>query len=172
MLAGHPSSFAIEAELLELHGKWTFGKLRFWVAGVPIGDFDDTSDLATSARWGRTFLAASPRRARVDLDGLAAADVYELLYGQFVVDITRPRDVARPKARPPRVWDRDPYLLDDVGESALRDKYAIVVVRRGDGQDRLIVNAFREESLTEVLLPEAACDTTVATYCTWVEQLR
>src|SRR4051812_9772628 len=133
MLAGHRNSFAIEAELIEIYGKWIYGKLRFWVAGASIGDFDDTSDLATSARWGRVFLAASPGRPRPARDGVAGPDVYEVLCGEFVVDSTpRPEAPAR-GGRAGSVWDREPYLLDDVGESSLRDKYAILVVRCSDG---------------------------------------
>src|SRR5262249_35560197 len=89
MIAGHPESFGIEAELLEIHGKWTYGRLRFWVGGVEVGDFDDTSDLATSARWGRTFLAASSRRTRPDLDRMLPKDVYQLLYGRFIREVRR-----------------------------------------------------------------------------------
>jgi hypothetical protein len=172
MLAGHRNSFAIEAELLEFHGEWIYGKLRLWVADAPFGDFDDTSDLATSARWGRTFLAASPQRTRPELDGATAADVYQLLYGQYVVDITRTAELRRRRTPAPPVWDRDPYLLDDVGESSLRDHCAVVVVRRGDGRDRVIVKAFDDEAISEVVLPPGELDATVAAYCAWVEQLR
>jgi tRNA(His) 5'-end guanylyltransferase len=75
---------------------------------VAIGNFNDTSDLVTSARWGRTFLEASPRRTRAEFAGMAASDVYELLYGQFVVDITRFVEVPRRKPHARRVWDSDP----------------------------------------------------------------
>src|SRR4051812_13231201 len=166
MRFGSPDSFAIEAELLELYGKWTYGKLRFWVGGVAIGDFDDTSDLATSARGGRIFLAASPRRTRPDLDGVATVDVYAILYGQFAVPLRGP-DTRTLKAGPMDSWDRDPYLLDDIGESALRDEYAVVAVRRGDGSDRLIVKVFELDAVSEVLLAPGACDATVASYCDW-----
>lgn len=44
MLFGKTEGFAIEAEVLEAYGKWTYGHLRFWIGGVSIGDFDDTSD--------------------------------------------------------------------------------------------------------------------------------
>src|SRR5260370_38258232 len=109
MLFGNPDVFAIEAELLEIYGKWTYGKLRFWVGGSAIGDFDDTSDLATSARWGRTFLKASRERTRGDLDHMAPTEVYELLYGQFVEPVNSP--TRKPWAG---TWDSKPYVLDDV----------------------------------------------------------
>jgi hypothetical protein len=171
MQFGNPDNFAIEAELREIHGKWLYGKLRFWVDRLPVGDFDDTSDLASSARSGRIFLAASSRRTRSDLDHLSAIDVYTILYGQYVVDISR---VDAPHRRAPSgsVWDRDPYLLDDIGESAVRDKFAVLTVRRGDGRDRMIVRSFHSQTVSAEVLPSGYCDMTVASYCDWVEQLR
>jgi hypothetical protein len=167
MLFGSQEAFAIDAYLLEIYGEWTYGRLRFWTSGIPIGDFDDTSDLATSARWGRTFLGASLRRTRADLDHMTPAEVYQLLYGRFVVAINAP-----PTKTLAGHWDRDPYVLDDVGESALRDKFAVVVVRRKDGLDRIIVNSFNDESVSETLVPSDSCDRIIDSYCTWVEELR
>lgn len=167
MLFGSHDSFGIEAELGEVYGKWTYGRLRFWVGGVSIGDFDDTADLATSARWGRAFLAASPRRTRAELDGAPADELYELLYGRFVqpVDSESPRPWPGP-------WDREPYVLDEVGESSLRDKAAIVVVPRGDGSDRVLVSNFDDPKVMESNIPEGHCDRVIGSYCTWVENLR
>lgn len=167
MLFGDKAGFGIEAEFREVYGKWTYGRLRFWIKGSAIGDFDDTSDLATSARWGRTFLGASHLRTRVDLDHSAPSDVFELLYGQFV----EPVNTASPKPWPGH-WNGEPYLLDEVGESALRDKFAIVVVRRGDGSDRLLVSCFAEEDISEIIVPAGECDLVVDAYCSWVESLR
>jgi len=174
MLFGNIHSLAIEAELLEIYGKWTYASLRFWVGGQEIGDFSDTSDLAGSARWLRAFLQESSRRTRVDLDEMPAPDVYELLYGRFVIDITRV-DITVKRPTSPishEPWDRDPYLLDDVGESSLRDKFAVLAVRRSDAQDRIIVKSFRDDVVWEVLLPPGECDATIVSYCTWVEGLR
>jgi hypothetical protein len=168
---GSPSSFAIEAVLMEIYGTWTYGHVRFWVGGTPIGDFDDSADLAGGARWARRFLAASARRTRPDLDDLAATDVYDILYGQFIVSLRGP-DTRKLKAPRGAAWDRDPYLLEEIGESSLRDDYAVVVARRADGHDRLIVKAFETHAVFEVLLPPGECDATVASYCDWVESLR
>ncbi len=167
MLFGSSSNFAIEAQFVEVYGKWTYGRLRFWVNGVALGDFDDTADLATSARWGRTFLTASPRRTRAELDHIPSQDVYELLYGRFVEPVNS--ETSKPWPGP---WNRDPYVLDEVGESSLKDKVAIVVVRKGDGSDRVLVNRFDEHQVFETCVPEGHCDCVFESYCTWVEGLR
>lgn len=167
MVFGAPDLFAIEAEVSEVHGKWTYGRLRFWVGGRGIGDWDETSDLATSARWGRTFLRASPRRARADLDRASTSEVYELLYGRFVEPVNAPK--LKPWAGP---WERDQYILDDVGESALRDKYAVLVISKGDGSDRIVVHCFDEDRPWEVLVPPGMCNDVIDAYCTWAEAQR
>lgn len=163
---GTYNRFSIEAEPLGIHDKWSFGRLRFWVGGVPIGDFNDTSDLASSARWGRRFLAASSRRARADLDRQSPAEVYERLYGRFVESVD-----ARTRKPWPGPWERDPHVLDEVGESSLRDRFAVLVVRRADGFDRILVNDFHEKRLSETCAPEGDCDHTIEAYCAWVEGL-
>lgn len=167
LLFGRTSCFAIEAELLEVHGKWTHGRLRFWVNGVPLGDFDDTSDLATSARWGRVFLTASPRRTRADLDPVTSQEVFEVLYGRFVQPVG-----SAPRERPSGPWERDPFVLDDVGESALRDKVAVVVVRKGDGSDRVLVKHLDRDGVAETTAPSGLCDRVIDAYCAWAEGLR
>jgi hypothetical protein len=170
MLFGDAGAFAIEAEFTEVDGKWTYGRLRFWLAGVPIGDFDDTSDLAGSARWGHTFLAASSRRTRADLDGAPSHEVFELLYGRFVVPIHL---IARPRDKPlAGFWDRDPFVLDEVGESSLRDDFGVVIIRQGDGSERLIAKRFDDERLLEARAPNGEVDRVIASYCAWVEALR
>jgi hypothetical protein len=98
---------------------------------------------------------------------MPSTEVFDLLYGRFV------EPVAQPMSKPwPGPWDREPYLLDEIGESALRDKFALVAVRRGDGVDRVLVKRFDDESLSETLVPSGKCDTAIESYCCWVEGLR
>jgi len=163
---GSLGEFAIEADHMRSSGKWIFGHLRFWVGGNCVGDYEDSSDLASSARWGRTFLSASARRTRPAYDSMTTAAVFESLYGRHVQSIrcSLPKlDVV--------FWDREPYVFDEVGESAIRDKWAIVVVRRGDGWDRMIVGSFVDDTLSETALGVGTCDRVVESYCCWVEGL-
>lgn len=174
MIFGIPNYFAIEADLIELHGKWIFGKLRFYINGIPIGDFEDASDLATSARWGRTFLQASSRRTRPDLDNWSTNDVFELLFGRFVISVFGVLDSQTEISQREFVTEefvRDPYLLDDIGESSLRDKYTILVVRRANNTDRVLIKSYDDDSLREVIIAADFIDCTIGRYCTWVEEL-
>jgi hypothetical protein len=164
MLFGRPEEFALEAQVEDLRGKWLLGQLRFFVGGAPVGKPNETSDLAGSARGGRILLRASPRRSRPDLDMVDASRVLEILYGRYVVPVVGP---------PPRVlagsWDRDPYLLDDLGESALRDMFAAIIVRRRDGADRVVVKRYADDVVFEAVVSPGVCDRVIEEYCSWVE---
>jgi hypothetical protein len=165
MIFGRLDTFAIEAELREVCDSWVYGRLRLCVGGQCFGEWDDSPDLAASARSGRMFLAASVRRTRPDLDAMNAAEAYELLYGRYLYR------ASRSTTRRPEYWDRDPYLLDDVGDSSTRDKQTFLVVRRGDGADRVIVKTFDPDRLDETIVPAGVCDEVIAAYCGWVESL-
>jgi hypothetical protein len=164
MLFGKQEDFAIEAQVEGLHGKWLFGRLRLYVGGESLGRFDETSDLAGSARGGRILLRASPQRSRPDLDAEDALTVFDLLYGRYVV----PAAGAPPKVLAGR-WVREPYLLDDLGEASLRDRFAAILVRRGDGADRAVVKRYEDGVVSETVVRLGVCDRTIDAYCCWVE---
>lgn len=160
MMFGNVASFAVESELDSAEGKWLFGRFRLWIAGKPVGDFEETCDLAASARWGRQFLRATFRRTRPDLDERRAEDVYVQLYERFL---------GGGAAQAHELWDRDPFLLDEIGESALRDLVTVLVVRRSDGGDRVLVRDHEEEILQEYFITAGTVDRVLDAYCSWIE---
>lgn len=161
MLFGERSVFAIEAEPEGKVGSMYFGRLLFWFHGEPVGDFQDTSDLAGSARWGRRFLSATFKRTRADLDSVAPTELYHTLYGRFF---------ERGGSAPSEPFDRDPFVLDEVGESSLRDRASLLVVRRGDEHDRLILRDHKTGKVQEAILAPEVCDRIIDAYCSWVEK--
>jgi len=163
---GAKEHFALEAEFHERHGKWIYGAMRLWLDGaaseaVP---WDEAIALDCGARYGRTFLAASPRRSRPELDGLPSAEVCDLLHGRHMVDWR-----GGPKASAREPYDWEPYLLDEVGESAWRDRLTLLAVRRADGFDRLLVTDLNTWACSEHLLPPGELDEVVRRFCAWVE---
>ncbi len=169
---GDKSRFAIEAELAAIEGKWYFGHLRFWAGTQPFGDYDDTTDLATSVRYAKTFLAASARRARPDLDSLPPDKIFWLLYGRFVDSVPPPLSPREDRviADVLQGWgDIAPFLLDDVGESSLRDKWSVLVVRGQDGSDRIIIYDWKIGTSAEFVVGPGICDQVLTRYCEWLE---
>lgn len=157
MLFGAKDSFAIEAEVTARDAGWIFGRLRFWVYNNSYGDYENPVDLKASARWGRTFLAASSRRTRPEFENTPSDQVFYELYGKYLHT-----------AAPPERWDRDAFVLDEFGESSLRDKISIVIVRLRDGIDRLLVRDLSSDSIKDFRLHSGQCDKLVNDYCNWV----
>jgi hypothetical protein len=160
MLWGEQKRFAIEACFLEKHDKWRTGRFVFWIGGVQFGDFTDTMDHGIGSRWGRTFLANSGRRGRADLEQLAPAECFCELYEKYVTGSVY---------RGP--WDRDPYVLDEVGEDSVRDRASIVAFRTSIGTDRIIACSWPERSIREMELASGLLDGILEEYCCWAEQL-
>lgn len=159
MLWGDSERFAVEAEFTHATGKWRFGRFRMWVAGTPVGDFEEASDLASGARWGRTFLANSAKRTRPDLEFLEAKGIFYELFEKYI-------------ASTPNVpWNRDAHLLDDVGEASLRDKISIVVFRQQDGQDRIIVRDWKNGTTQPRTVEAGLVDDAIRNFSVWAESL-
>ncbi|MDH5676355.1 MAG: Imm42 family immunity protein [Myxococcales bacterium] len=160
MLFGDPAQFAVEADFTGREGEWRFGRFRLLVHGAEYGDFGDTVDLASSCQWGRTFLEHSKERTRSDLDQRSASAVYDELVGRFMN--------GRGDGDP---FDRDTFLFDDIGDSSLRDKTTVLVVRRADGHDRVILRDLSSEQVQEVIVPPWTCDRVVRAFCDWIDAL-
>ena len=163
MQFGDSNEFALEAESRSVGSGRHFGHLRFWIAGSSFGDFEETSDLGASARWGRQFLTATFRRTRSDLDSKNADEVYWKLYGRFF-------QLGATSSE--HVLDRDPFVLDEVGESALRDRLSMLAVRRADGRDRILIRNHETGVTVEHVVPPGVCDRIIDRYCDWVESFR
>ena len=175
MIFGILDLFAIETEVDEVCQNRVLGRLRFYIGALSVGDFEDISDLTASARWGRVFLKASPRRTRPDLEHKTAQEILKLLHDRYLISVCDIQDsglafqsdLAMPN------WDRDPYLLDDVGDAALLDKYTMIAVRIRNHTDRLIVRKFNEDKddVIQITVGSGLVDNVITQYCTWVEAL-
>ena len=181
MIFGQSQIFSVEAACVEIRNKHPLGTFCLHIASKLIGALDDLVDLSNSARSVKLFLNAAHRRARPDLDNASTAEVFDVLYGHYTVplaDLKRTdagnllvnrNKVQRASAIKP--WDRDPYLLDDIGESSIRDKYTILVLGRSDGYDRVVIKSYIDGSLSEILTMRGLIDTSLRDYCSWVDAL-
>jgi len=178
MIFGQSWVFSVEA-CVEVHDKRCLGTFCLYIADRLIGAMDDLIDLRNSARSVRLFLKAADRRVRPDLDNASMAEVFDVLYGRYTVrlaDWTRTktdnsfanRKRARSTTEP---WDRDPYLLDDIGESSIRDRYTILVVGKSNGEDRIVIKSYIDESLNEIMAESGLVDCSLRDYCSWVDTL-
>jgi len=166
LLFGDANTFAIEIAPRVRSDRWFLGGIQVWIAGEPIGDIGDDSDLPTAARWARQFTHASPRRTRPDLDEASANEAFESLWG--IYHSGNPANVGDRDAL--RAWDRDAHDLTDAAEASLRDRAILLVVRRGDGCDRVISRRFSDGKILEQLVSQGVVDGVLTSFVAYVEQ--
>jgi hypothetical protein len=173
MFFGQSMSFRVEAFYIQTIDSRLYGNFCLHIADRQIGDLDSAIELTSSVRWARIFLREGPRRVRADLDSATAGEVFDILYQRYISGASQLRGEHEDVV--PRCelesWDRDPYLIDDIGESSIRDKYTILVIGTGNGDDRVILKSYTEGTLNEFLIRNGDIDSAFREYCTWVDNL-
>ena len=171
MIFGDAREFAIEAKVTLPTSQPVYGNFSFHLGGIRIGAFDVNCDLSASARWGRTFLSANFRRRRPDLDRTSMNDAFYHVYGRYVTTLSSESALLLDTSdgQEQYIWDRDPYLLDDIGEASIRDEYGLCAIICSDGTDRVIAMNFATSQLSEFIVSEGMVDRVVEQYCSWVE---
>lgn len=80
MIVGSKERFAIEADPQEEMDGWVLGGFRFWLAGQPVGNWDDAADLRGCVRWLRDFATVPRDRYEPALATAPAEEVFRCLY--------------------------------------------------------------------------------------------
>lgn len=148
--------FAIEAKAVLLEDNIFLGQLQFSVDGYRLGDMEDTSDLGAAARWGRTFLKAQSRQIVVGNE-LSSSNLLQTYIDRYIHGTFQ------------ETWNRDPFLLNDIGEASLRDRADAILVWTKDGE-RLIGRDLITNTVISIDLPRGYSSAVVMKFCNWVEE--
>lgn len=131
MIVGNKKSFAIEAQPQELVGSWLFGRFRFWLCGVPVGNWEDAADLKGCARWLREFSEDSRNRYEQGLFELSAEEVFSRIY-----DPVMPRGVQDEAI--PQVEDAySRFHISHLGMSSF-ERFDILLLKDECGAERCL----------------------------------
>ncbi|WP_146445937.1 Imm42 family immunity protein [Botrimarina colliarenosi] len=146
MLFGEKDKFAIEiGESDVLADGWVYCQFRFWLGGQPAGDWDDRIRLDTSIKYMAEFCSHEDARKRPDVAHLDAESVFNLLHSRyFEADLATCGEDIRSL--------RDCFHLEEIGGSAIIDKYAIIVVTTTVDASRLIWKRWKDSELNEITL--------------------
>lgn len=84
MIAGDRNRFAIECELAEQTDRWLLGRFRFWLCGVPVGNWEDQADLRGCVRWLLEFANVPRNRFEPSLASADAEEVFRRVYDPVI----------------------------------------------------------------------------------------
>jgi hypothetical protein len=160
---GQPSRFAIEVGAIDrdFNAGEPYLAFRFWLAGVPLGDWDDRISLKASVAWARLFLSHSADRKNRRHREMTGQEAYLEVYRRhFDWDYT-----VEPQALPNL---RDLFHLDSIGMGAVEDKFAVfAVVMQGDIERMIAVDLRTDDVQAEVRIPFGECDDVLSKFIEW-----
>ena len=156
---GSPELVAIEVAVDGDHDAWAHGNFRFIVSNTPLGDFTDLCSLAAGARFGRIFVESSPRRRLPKLDSCAPKEVLWHLHDKFLAaDFS---DWAT-------TWDREAFLLSELGDSATRDAAVLVACVDAREMDWVVGRDVNTGIIADCHLTTGLLNATILQFCAWV----
>jgi hypothetical protein len=79
MIVGNRQRFAIDAEPEDPVDGWIFGRFRFWLGGVPVGNWDDAADLLGCVKWLEDFTSKPRDRLEPKVHGLSATELIRII---------------------------------------------------------------------------------------------
>jgi hypothetical protein len=160
---GQPCRFAVEVGDIDREFSPTepFLAFRFWLGGVPLGDWEDRISLKASIAWARLFVSHSSERETSRFPEMSAYDMYLHVYRRFFdSDYATEPQVSRNL--------RDLCHLDSIGMGAIEDKVGVIAVATKDNMERVIAVDLRSDHvLSDVRLPLGECDVVLRSYIEW-----
>ena len=160
LLAGNPARFAIEAEVEPATDDWIFGRIRFWLFGVAVGDWTDSADLKGCVRWLRDFAEEPRDRYDARLTGLSNEAIFDLIYTP-VMDGRR--GIADPDEQPiPRAYSR--FHITHLGMSSF-DRYVLLLVKEADGRERCLWRGGGDEVIRDCWLWPNEMERVASDFC-------
>jgi hypothetical protein len=159
MIAGNSQRFAIEAQPKEPDQGWVLGRFRFWLGGVPVGNWEDAADLRGCVRWLEDFANKPRNRLEPRLEGLTAADLIRILWDEFMTTPYRP---GCPPDGIPDIYSR--FHISHLGMSSF-DALDLLLVSTLDGRERCVWRNARNGEIGECELAHGEMETVAVEFC-------
>lgn len=159
MIVGDKNRFAIEAEPESFPERWILGRFRFWINGKEVGDWDDVADLKGCCWWLRDFQSNPRDRFDASLVGLAADDIFRLLYDA----VFGPNAVVDPEEQPiPNAMPR--FHLSNLGMSSF-EQFDLLLVKDEAGRERFLWRKAGSSLIHEFFLEPNEMELVAAQFC-------
>lgn len=171
ILFGDKSQFAIAAQVVRRVDRWLYGHFCFFIEGAPLGDYEEEVLLKTCAAYLQEYLDLEDR-AWPGQEAMTKEALFAAVYDSIIVDLHEPNR-PRPKPDASRTdlierYKRRRLHLDHAGDGAFVDKYGVVLIRRGDGADRIVWRDLATKTLGEAVLPPGVFARAATSFLSWV----
>lgn len=159
MLIGDRKRIAIEAEVDErTTSGLVFGRLRFWLDGQKVGNWNDCTDLKGCANWLRDFFERPRLRFESRFVGLSAADVFKQVHASAMGDS---ESIFKPSEIISDAFSR--FYISHLGMSSF-DQVDMLLLKDEAGIERVIWRA-ADEYIHEVILEPDEMERVAERFC-------
>jgi hypothetical protein len=163
MVFGRHDIFAIEVGAPELYqdSPVPFVQFRFWIGNIQVGDWDDRISLLASIENACTTCDTEHARRRSAFAQVSAAEAFRATYDSFYSYDYTTNPVLIPNLR-------DQFHLDEIGMSAIHDKFGLILIASPGGFARIIAKDLRQELIiADVSMPQGFAEAVLCQYIQW-----
>jgi len=175
-IVGSKAQFAVEWQVTDKIGSFTFAKFCFWAYGERIGDFENEVDLPTLSTNLQEYLARSKERYLSELNGKDKEEILSRLYDSIIIPprsglwkTSSPQEISRLNWSVVGMW-QPVFHLSEIG-ACFADSVSILLFNDPAlGFERLIWRTLDTGQINEALLPPNLFETVVSQFLTMSEK--
>lgn len=163
MQAGDKSTFAIECKIRDAIDSFVYCNFRFWIAGEPIGDWDEAAVLGVLMHSADVYMRYQGNRCLDIANNMNTEQLWNHI--DRVVKSDAPDDLYL--SLEGRYRQR--YLLHEIADDSVATVCKVIVVERSDGAQRLLWKSNGSTNIQEILLPKLTVDKTAGDFLYWAK---
>lgn len=172
MLFGAKNTFGVECDVeTQTMDGWLLGHFRFWIGGLPVGDWEDLADLKSIWSWMYDFAYKGENRYEALLVDSSAEELFQALYWSVMAtpDLLSDEGMALNSEQMPFSDIYSRFHISHIGMSSF-DKLGMILFE--DSQNQRVIWTMFEGPVQEHLLPKGEMQRVAKQFCDWFISLK
>ena len=161
MLIGDKSAFAIECEIRDRSDSFTYCNFRFWIAGAPIGDWDEQTVLGVLVHSATVIMRYQSNRHLAQANSMNTGALWHHIDRFANSDDPEDQRIGLEERY------RQRFLLHELADDSVGRKFEVIIVDCADGTQRLLWKSRNSNVVKEIRLPELSIDKIVGDFLLW-----
>jgi Immunity protein 42 len=157
MMVGVQSEFAIEYELLDRADTFVYGRFRFWIGGLAVGDWDEICTMGALLHSASVFLKFAGER-RITAAGASSREMWDYITQVSISDNPTLLHLAIEGRF------RQRYLLSEVSDDSVGLHYQILVIDIDNHQKIMWQPLAESNHLREIDVASGTVDSVLSTF--------